>query len=810
MFQPENEYTFGEPNVTFPDPGYFKAVEDMFRDNGIVVPFVSNDAYPSGLFAPGNGTGSVDIYGHDGYPLGFDCANPYTWPDNSLPTTYLASHLAQSPTTPYTISEFQGGAFDPWGGQGFAKCTALLGPEFERVFYKNNYAAEVTIFNLYMVYGGTNWGNLGHPGGYTSYDYGSIIAEDRTVTREKYSELKLQANFLKVTPAYLVATPSNTTNGSTYVNTPLLATTKLTTNTTDLYVVRHAAYNTYDSTNYKLSVSTSLGDVTIPQLNGTLTLNGRDSKTHVTDYAVGSYNMLYSSAEIFTWKISGDKTVLVLYGGPNESHEAAFVGQTNGRVIEGSGVTKASKNGTLILSWAVTPGRKIVKFSSGLYVYLLDRYEAYNYWAIDLPAASPADNYTTAAPKSIIAKAGYLLRTAAVDGSNIAITGDINATTTIEIISGAPAGARLSFNGKTVNTKTDKYGVIKGTVEYVEPTFDAPELSSLTWKYIDSLPEIQPTYDDSSWPAADHTSTNNTKRSLTTPTSLYSSDYGFNTGNLLTRGYFTATGDETELSITTQGGTAYASAVFLNDTFLDGFPGSGLASFYTQNITLPKLTAGATYVLTVLTDNMGLDEDFTVGQDSNKNPRGILDYELAGCEDSAITWKITGNLGGEDYKDRARGPLNEGGLFAERQGYHLPNPPTANWTTSSPLDGTSKPGVAFYTTSFNLSAPTGYDIPLSFVFTNTTGALYRSQLYVNGYQFGKYVNNVGPQTSFPVPEGILDYHGTNYIALSLWGFDAVGNKLGGLELVPTAKVMTGYGVVGNAPMPAWEQRSGAY
>jgi hypothetical protein len=84
------------------------------------------------------------------YPLGFDCANPYTWPDNALPTDWLSSHLSQSPSTPYSISEFQGGSFDPWGGQGFANCTILLNEEFERVFYKNNYAIGVTIFNIYM------------------------------------------------------------------------------------------------------------------------------------------------------------------------------------------------------------------------------------------------------------------------------------------------------------------------------------------------------------------------------------------------------------------------------------------------------------------------------------------------------------------------------------------------------------------------------------------------------------------------------------------------------------------------------------
>jgi hypothetical protein len=51
----------------------------------------------------------------------------------------------------------------------------------------------------------SNWGNLGHAGGYTSYDYGSSISEGREISREKFSELKLQANFLKVSPAILTA-----------------------------------------------------------------------------------------------------------------------------------------------------------------------------------------------------------------------------------------------------------------------------------------------------------------------------------------------------------------------------------------------------------------------------------------------------------------------------------------------------------------------------------------------------------------------------------------------------------------------------
>lgn len=250
-------------------------------------------------------------------------------------------------------------------------------------------------------------------------------------------------------------------------------------------------------------------------------------------------------------------------------------------------------------------------------------------------------------------------------------------------------------------------------------------------------------YNDSLWPSASHTTSNN-PRNLTTPTSLYASDYGFNTGTLLYRGHFVATGTETSFFIETQGGTAFAHSTFINDQDLGSWPGISTAENYNQTLPLPALSAGEEVVLTIIIDNMGLDENQRVGIDEMKNPRGILRYDLAGCDPGAIGWKITGNLGGEDYRDKIRGPLNEGGLFAERMGYHLPDPPSEKRSDGSPFDGLKGAGISFYTTTVELDLPYGYDIPLAFEFTNTTSddgtgpAEFRSQLYVNGYQFGKY------------------------------------------------------------------------
>src|SRR4051812_2003902 len=65
------------------------------------------------------------------------------------------------------------------------------------------------------------------------------------------------------------------------------------------------------------------------------------------------------------------------------------------------------------------------------------------------------------------------------------------------------------------------------------------------------------------------------------------------------------------------------------------------------------------------------------------------------------------------------------------------------------------------------------------------------------------VNRLGPQHAFPVPEGILNHEGENFISLTVWAQDKLGAALGGLELVPTSAIKSGYSRPQPAPQPTW-------
>jgi len=257
---------------------------------------------------------------------------------------------------------------------------------------------------------------------------------------------------------------------------------------------------------------------------------------------------------------------------------------------------------------------------------------------------------------------------------------------------------------------------------------------------------------------------------------LYGCDYGFCENTVLWRGHFKATGAEKSVNLSINGGEAFAASVWLNNVFLKTSFGN---STNNKNIreetddvfTFPSgaLKANQDNVLTIVQDNMGLNETNGNNADSSKSPRGVRGFKLN--TGNFTTWRVQGKVGGyKNFPDTTRGVLNEGGLFGERKGWHLPGFDISGWSSRDLSQGlpSSSAGVGFFVTTFNLTIPKGLDVPLYFNFTEPLGQPYRAFLFVNGWMMGKRVANLGPQAKFPVHEGILNYSGVNTVAVALW------------------------------------------
>jgi len=172
---------------------------------------------------------------------------------------------------------------------------------------------------------------------------------------------------------------------------------------------------------------------------------------------------------------------------------------------------------------------------------------------------------------------------------------------------------------------------------------------------------------------------------------------------------------------------------------------------------------------------------------------------LAGS-DATLTWRLRGNLGGERPADPVRGPFNNGGLHGERAGWSLPGYPDGSWSRVSLPHNETRPGVGWYRTSFPLHLPAGQDTAVGV----HLGVHRRALIFVNGWLIGRYVGDVGPQDTFPVPPGILHPRGDNTIAIAAWGLDDAAG-LGTVELTSLGTYATGLRI-GDVTSPGYDPR----
>ncbi|KAJ7107291.1 glycoside hydrolase family 35 protein [Mycena crocata] len=761
---------------------YMVALQENARDHGVEIPIITNapnfnTKSWSTDYLPG--PGKQDIYGLDSYPLCWSC-NLAECGSGSASVAYADHFDVVSPTQPSFMPEFQGGSYNPWppypwgGPQG--GCPGNIGPDFVSMYYRHLVAERITMINLYMLYGGTNWGGLATNLVGTSYDYSAPIQESRIIA-DKFSETKLIGLFFRAAKDLVMT--DRTAFSTSVATTANVGATILRNPETQaaFYVARQSDMRSTSTVDFALNIVTkTAGNLTVPAFGNAIRLVGVQSKIIVSDFRFGNNTLVYSTAEVLSHSIVDGESILALWLPDGESGEFSILGGSKKReVVSGTGGGFHQVRDNLVLSYKQQSTQSVLQFDH-FRVILLPRSLAYVFWAPSL-----TNDPIVPAEQVVFVTGPYLVRSLTISASQVVITGDTSNATTLEVF--APAGCQsIQYNGKTLPTRKTSYGSLKASL--AKPGLDTATLQKTlrfsNWKYSDALPEAAASYDDSNWVVADHLTTPNPTKPGTLPV-LYADDYGFHTGVQIFRGRFT--GEASAVNLTVQGGTASGWSAWLNSDYIGSFP--GVASATSGTLSLPfsnaSLLKTGDNVLTVVMDHSGHDQraDALI-------PRGILSASLVSSSNTTFTkWTLAGNAGGESNIDPVRGTIAEGGLHAERLGWHLPGFVDTAWATRSPSQGVDNGTIAFFRTTSDLAVPKGYDVSLEFILTSPEGAQLRAQLYVNGYNCalitdfsdGKFVPQIGHQIAFPCPPGILNVRGTNTIGLSLWSQSPSGAQV---------------------------------
>lgn len=774
------------------------------RADGITVPFFHNAAGRQPDWAPKGSAswanrGPTDLYAFDGYPGGScdvqaDPSGPNKAPDWGM---YAApgprAGALTSPSTPGFAAEMGAGWFDYWGSNGTYACTAARqGKGYERVSYGSNLINRIVIHNLYMAFGGTSWGWLPGPIVYTSYDYGAPIGEDRGL-RPKALALKQQGMFVQAAMPLLAHMDKGPELHATSPRVRLYHNVSTVLGAHLVFAVHGPSDLTSDDS-FSFDLATRDGHYTISSR-----LNGQDGKMLLAACDVERQHLVYSSSELQTHLRDGERDIVLLQGRAGERGETVLRYASAPKVEVLAGQVSASfdtARGDLKLDY-VHSGLARVRVSGGgrapLLLLLADEPTSQAFWRQDMPLGA------------VLERCPALIRTARLEHGKLMLTGDTQADSSLEIW--GPAFSAASFDGQPLTLSPQPDGSQRAAKLPGPAPIVLPELGKLAWQRRMGSPEAQAVFDDSNWIQADHRAS--AAQTWTQPErgqpTLSMSDYGFHHGDVWYRGRVDITDPKTDrLELFFGGGGAGMLQAWIDGRFLGqhelatgrSFPETtGSARFVLDGL------APGPHIIAVMVRNDSHNWDL-MADDAHKEARGLIAASLTskGGRRFAvpIRWRIQGNLGGERIADRVRGPFNNGGLYGERAGWHLPGiavEGAGGWSSARPDAAPPAPGTYWLRTHVKLDLPRGHDVQLGLAFGDTStprsDRANRALIFVNGWNMGQFAANVGPQRVFVIPPGIIDPNGENTIALAVTTDGKAENALEPVRLVVLRAVRGG-------------------
>ena len=386
---------------------FLKSLVSQVKSDGIDVPLFHNDYGLGGRFKNTSLYGT-DFYAYDKYPVGFNCSAGRNRIDDSE-----ATFRSYAPNSPHFITESQGGAFTPWGASYNASdCYTYTDEGFTRQWGVHNIGNGVTAFNYYMAYGGTNWGWTGAPAsGFTSYDYGAGITEDRTLT-PKASVQKETGYYTKAVPELSdmnpVQAPSavveSGSNVKIYARQAETGQGSVTGNGVRTYAMRLA--NSNDTTETTFTTALSLGKprgatttgFSHDDRNSAITYTGSWSQVADSSAASGTLTRTKTVGDTASFTFTGTGVRLITATGTDHGYFKVSIDGGEAQLVTSAHVDTEQNKPTQLEAYRIenlSPGQHTIKVENvgfdGANVVDIDAFDVLGSTAVQAPIYNDSD-----------------------------------------------------------------------------------------------------------------------------------------------------------------------------------------------------------------------------------------------------------------------------------------------------------------------------------------------------------------------------------------------------------------------------------
>lgn len=386
---------------------FLKSLVSQVKSDGIDVPLFHNDYGLGGRFKNTSLYGT-DFYAYDKYPVGFNCSAGRNRIDDSE-----ATFRSYAPNSPHFITESQGGAFTPWGASYNASdCYTYTDEGFTRQWGVHNIGNGVTAFNYYMAYGGTNWGWTGAPAsGFTSYDYGAGITEDRTLT-PKASVQKETGYYTKAVPELSSMNPvqapsavvESGSNVKIYARQAEAGQGSVTGNGVRTYAMRLA--NSNDTTETTFTTALSLGKPRGATTTGfshddrssAITYTGSWSQVADSSAASGTLTRTKTVGDTASFTFTGTGVRLITATGTDHGYFKVSIDGGESQLVTSAHVDTEQNKPTQLEAYRIenlSPGQHTIKVENvgfdGANVVDIDAFDVLGSTAVQAPIYNDSD-----------------------------------------------------------------------------------------------------------------------------------------------------------------------------------------------------------------------------------------------------------------------------------------------------------------------------------------------------------------------------------------------------------------------------------